>query len=132
VLAAIAGRIAAPSVRAAAIGTAQTVVAVARMASSAAFGVLWYAVGRGPAILSVAVALAAAIPVCWVVVRKVDVPEPAAVGAGKEPAPVTALLGAADASEAVAAPAPADAPLAAHRADCAVCDECDHPHGQTR
>jgi MFS family permease len=76
VLAAIAGRIAAPAARASAIGTAQTVVAVARMASSAAFGVLWYTVGRGPAILAVAVALAAAIPVCGFVLRGVDATDP--------------------------------------------------------
>lgn len=72
VLAALAGRIAAPSVRASAIGTAQTVQAVARMGSSALFGVLWYSMGRQPAILAVAAVLAVALPVCWVLVRPID------------------------------------------------------------
>ena len=52
------------------------------MASSALFGLLWYTVGRGPAILSVAVLLAAAVPVAWFVVRGLDAPEPALVDAG--------------------------------------------------
>ncbi|MEZ0447916.1 MFS transporter [Cellulomonas sp. ICMP 17802] len=76
VLAALVGRRAAPNVRASAIGTAQTVVAVARMASSALFGLLWYTVGRGPAILSVAVLLACAVPVAWFFVRGLDAPSP--------------------------------------------------------
>ena len=76
VLAALVGRRAAPNARASAIGTAQTVVAVARMASSALFGLLWYTVGRGPAILSVAVVLACAVPVAWYVVRGLDAPPP--------------------------------------------------------
>ncbi|KQR12446.1 MFS transporter [Cellulomonas sp. Leaf334] len=82
VLAALVGRRAAPNVRAAAIGTAQTVVAVARMASSALFGLLWFTVGRGPAILSVAVLLACAVPVAWYVVRGLDAPVPELVDAG--------------------------------------------------
>jgi MFS family permease len=81
VLAALVGRRAAPDARASAIGTAQTVVAVARMASSALFGLLWYTVGRGPAILTVAVLLAAAVPLAWSVVRGLDAPEPAPVDA---------------------------------------------------
>lgn len=79
VLAALTGQLASPAVRGAAIGTAQTVVAVARMGASFAFGALWYAVGRTPALLIVAVLLAVAIPVCLVVVRGVDrdpVPSP--------------------------------------------------------
>ncbi|WP_421741980.1 MFS transporter [Cellulomonas sp.] len=76
VLAALVGRRAAPNARASAIGTAQTVVAVARMASSALFGLLWYTVGRGPAILTVAVLLACAVPVAWYVVRGLDAPTP--------------------------------------------------------
>ena len=81
VLAALVGRRAAPNVRASAIGTAQTVVAVARMASSALFGLLWYTVGRGPAILTVAVLLACAVPVAWYVVRGLDAPVPEPVDA---------------------------------------------------
>jgi MFS family permease len=72
VLAALTGRIAAWNVRATAIGTAQTVQAVAQMISSAAFGALWYAVGRQPAILAVAAVLAVALTLCWVLVRPID------------------------------------------------------------
>lgn len=72
VLAALAARVAAPSVRGAAIGTAQTVQAVGRMAASAGFGVLWFALGRGPAVLVVAALLAAAVPACWLLVRVLD------------------------------------------------------------
>lgn len=72
VLAALTGRVAAWNVRATAIGTAQTVQAVAQMISSAAFGVLWYGVGRQSAILTVAVILAVALTFCWVLVRPVD------------------------------------------------------------
>ncbi|WP_426594503.1 MFS transporter [Cellulomonas sp. McL0617] len=82
VMSALVGRLAPSSSRAAAIGTAQTVVAVARMAASAAFGVLWFTVGRGPAILSVAVLLACAIPVAWITVRRLDQPEEALEAAG--------------------------------------------------
>jgi len=77
VLAALVGRMAPVTVRASAIGTAQTVVAVARMASSAAFGVLWYTVGRQPAILSVAVALLLAVPLGWLALRGLDHTAPA-------------------------------------------------------
>jgi MFS family permease len=72
VLAALTGRVAAPNVRATAIGTAQTVQAVAQMVASAAFGVLWYTAGREPAILAVAVVLAVAVAGCWLLVRPID------------------------------------------------------------
>ncbi len=72
VLAALTGRVAAPNVRATAIGTAQTVQAVAQMVASAAFGALWFAVGRRPAILAVAAVLAVAVGVCWLLVRPLD------------------------------------------------------------
>ncbi|GAA3796931.1 MFS transporter [Cellulomonas soli] len=74
VLAAVVGQRTAPQVRASAIGTAQTVVAVARMAASAAFGVLWYTLGRQPAIVCVAVLLAVALPACWFALRHLDHP----------------------------------------------------------
>ncbi|WP_235929658.1 MFS transporter [Cellulomonas citrea] len=74
VLAAVVGQRTAPAVRASAIGTAQTVVAVARMGASSAFGVLWYTLGRQPAIVCVALALAVALPLCWVVLRGIDRP----------------------------------------------------------
>ena len=83
VLAALVGRRAAPNVRASAIGTAQTVVAVARMASSALVRPALVhrrprpgdPVGRGPA-------RRAPCPVAWFVVRGLDAPEPALVDAG--------------------------------------------------
>lgn len=72
VLAALAGQLADTSVRAAAIGTAQTVVAVSRMVSAAAFGFLWYGLGRGPAMLLMAAVLAVAVPACFVALRGLD------------------------------------------------------------
>lgn len=71
VLAAVVGEHADPSVRATAIGTAQTVVAVARMVSAAMFGILWYSVGRMPAMLAVAALLAVATPLALWAVRAV-------------------------------------------------------------
>ncbi|WP_367650500.1 MFS transporter [Nocardioides sp. zg-DK7169] len=61
VLAAVAGRVVVPAVRASAIASAQTVVAVARMASSAGFGLLWFWLGPGTALLVVATALGAVL-----------------------------------------------------------------------
>ncbi|MCG2798119.1 MAG: MFS transporter [Cellulomonas sp.] len=72
VLAAVVGQRAAPAVRASAIGTAQTVVAVARMAASSAFGILWYTLGRQPAIVCVGILLTLALPVCWFALRGID------------------------------------------------------------
>ncbi len=72
VLAALTGRLAAANVRATAIGTAQTVQAVAQMIASAAFGALWYAVGRQSAILAVALVLSVALTACWALVRQTD------------------------------------------------------------
>jgi MFS family permease len=72
VLAALVGRMTPANVRASAIGTAQTVVAGARMLASTGFGVLWYALGRDRAILSVAVTLALAVPLGWLALRRLD------------------------------------------------------------
>ncbi|PUA82337.1 MFS transporter [Nocardioides currus] len=63
VIAAVAGRLVPAGVRASGIATAQTVVALARLASSLAFGVLWFAVGPQQALVLVGVLLAVAIPV---------------------------------------------------------------------
>lgn len=63
VIAALAGRLVPEGVRASGIASAQTVVAVARMLSSAAFGVLWFAVGPRAALLAVGVVLLVALPV---------------------------------------------------------------------
>lgn len=71
-LAAIAGRIARPEVRASAIASAQTVVAVARLVASSAFGLLWFVVGAHLALLVVAALLLALIPAAYVAVRVLD------------------------------------------------------------
>ncbi|MGV8978132.1 MAG: MFS transporter [Cellulomonas sp.] len=73
VLSAIVGQIAEPSARGTAIGTAQTVVALARMLASTGFGLLWYTVGRGNAMFVAAAVLALAIMACWFLVRRLDV-----------------------------------------------------------
>lgn len=78
VLAAMAGSMVPAQARASAIGTVQTAVAAGRLISSVAFGVLWYALGRGPALVAVAVMLLVAIPVGWVLLRRyADAPQPA-------------------------------------------------------
>lgn len=65
VLAALTSSLVPASVRAVGIATTQTVVAVARFASSLLFGVLWASLGRGPAVYAFAVLLLLAIPVAW-------------------------------------------------------------------
>ncbi|MFT3877014.1 MAG: MFS transporter [Propioniciclava sp.] len=70
VLAALAGAMVAPQVRASAIGTVQTAVAVGRLLSSVAFGLLWYTLGRGEALMTVAVLLALAVPVGYLLLRR--------------------------------------------------------------
>ncbi|WP_028471906.1 MFS transporter [Nocardioides alkalitolerans] len=72
VLAAVAGRIVAPAFRARGIATAQTVVALSRMAASAGFGVLWFWVGPGTALLVAAAALALLLPPALLAVADVD------------------------------------------------------------
>ncbi|HEX6869679.1 MAG TPA: MFS transporter [Micromonosporaceae bacterium] len=66
VLAALVSRLVPAQVRGSGIASAQTVVALARFGSSVAFGAIWYTIGRTPALLIMAVALAAALPfVAW-------------------------------------------------------------------
>jgi MFS family permease len=72
VLAAVAGHLAAPEVRASAIACAQTVVAAARFAASTMFGVLWIALGPHRALLTVAVLLVVVIPVILLLVRDLE------------------------------------------------------------
>jgi len=72
VLAAIAGGVVAPAVRASGIASAQTVVALARMASSAGFGLLWFWVGPGTALLVVAGTLAVVVVPALVVLAPLD------------------------------------------------------------
>lgn len=69
VLAALAAETTSPQTRATGIAAVQTVVAVTRFVSAAGFGVLWYALGREPAMIAVAVLLAVAIPVAALVLR---------------------------------------------------------------
>lgn len=76
VLAALAARISATSVRTSGIATAQTVVAAARFASSLLFGLMWTQVGRVPALVVMTVSLAVAIPVAAVLLRGVDPSQP--------------------------------------------------------
>jgi hypothetical protein len=52
-----------------ALGTAQTVVALSRMASAAAFGVLWYAAGPAAAATCVALLLVPALVCAAVLLR---------------------------------------------------------------
>jgi hypothetical protein len=69
VLAALTSALVPTAVRATAIGTAQTVTAVTRMAASAGFGVLWYTFGSVDALWFAAAALAIAVPVCAYLIR---------------------------------------------------------------
>lgn len=69
VLAALTAQLVPAETRGTAIASAQTVVALTRFASAAGFGVLWFAVGREPAILIVAVAVAVVVPVAAIVLR---------------------------------------------------------------
>lgn len=61
VLAALASRLVRPEKVATSIGAAQTVVALCRMAASAGFGILWFAIGASAAMLTAAVVLAAVL-----------------------------------------------------------------------
>ena len=69
VLAALAAEATTTQTRATGIAAAQTVVALSRFVSAAGFGVLWFAVGREPAMIVVAVLLAVAVPVAALVLR---------------------------------------------------------------
>ncbi|GAA4753960.1 MFS transporter [Nocardioides endophyticus] len=72
VIAALAGRLVPPEVRASGIASAQTVVALARMASSAGFGVLWFLFGPQVALVVVALVLLVALPFALSAVRRLD------------------------------------------------------------
>jgi MFS family permease len=72
VLPALVSRLVSAQARGSGIAAAQTVVALARFASSLAFGSLWIALGRGPALLGVAAALATAVPVAYWLLRSAD------------------------------------------------------------
>lgn len=72
VIAAVAGRLVRPEVRASGIASAQTVVALARLVASTGFGLLWYAMGPRAALVTVAGALLVAIPMAILFVRNLD------------------------------------------------------------
>ncbi|TFC52679.1 MULTISPECIES: MFS transporter [unclassified Cryobacterium] len=69
ILAALAAQSTSEASRATAIASAQTVVAATRLIASTGFGVLWFAVGRGDAMLIIAGALALLIPLAALVLR---------------------------------------------------------------
>ncbi|WP_345893454.1 MFS transporter [Cryobacterium sp. SO2] len=70
VLAALAAQFAPAGSTATSLAGAQTVVAVARFLASAAFGVLWYAVGSTQALFGFAAALLLMLPVAWFILRR--------------------------------------------------------------
>lgn len=72
VLAALAARVVQTPVRASGIATTQTAVAVARFVSSVGFGLMWTMLGQRPAMVIVGVALIAALPLAWVLLRGVE------------------------------------------------------------
>lgn len=72
VIAAIAGRLVGSEARASGIAAAQTVVALARMAASAGFGVLWLLLGPQQALLVVGIALVVAVSVAATQIRPID------------------------------------------------------------
>ena len=72
VIAALASRLVPSTVRASGIASAQTVVAVARMLSSAGFGILWFAIGPQHALYVVGCALLVILPLATTTVRRLD------------------------------------------------------------
>ncbi|WP_314213461.1 MFS transporter [Pseudarthrobacter equi] len=70
ILAALVSQLAVPEHLGTALGTAQTVVALSRMVSAAAFGVLWYAAGPAAAAACVAVLLLPALGTATVLLRR--------------------------------------------------------------
>jgi MFS family permease len=86
VLAALAAQFAPQDSTASGIAAAQTVVAVGRLLGATGFGVLWFAAGREAAVLIVAAALAAAIPLLYLLLRPLSSAEAAATAERIEPA----------------------------------------------
>jgi MFS family permease len=69
VLAALASQLTPPEKLATGIGAAQTVVALSRMAASAGFGFLWFALGPSTAMLVVGGCLCVAVPAALLILR---------------------------------------------------------------
>ncbi|BBH68035.1 MFS transporter [Actinoplanes sp. OR16] len=78
VLPALVSRLVPAEARGSGISAAQTVVALARFASSVLFGLLWAVQGPSWSLVLFAVLLAAAIPAAWVLLRGIDRREVAA------------------------------------------------------
>jgi MFS family permease len=72
ILAALVSQRAAPARLGTALGTAQTVVALSRMASAAGFGVLWYALGAEAAVTVVSVLLVIALAASTALLRSAN------------------------------------------------------------
>ena len=72
VLAALVSRLVAPQARGSGIAAAQTVVALARFASSVGFGSLWLVLGPREAMVVMAALVALALPVAFRLIRDVD------------------------------------------------------------
>lgn len=71
VLAALAAELTTPEARATGIAAAQTMVAIARFAAAAGFGVLWFAIGPEAATVVVATLLTVAIPGAALLLRPI-------------------------------------------------------------
>lgn len=71
-LAALASRLSGSTSRGVAIASVQTAQALARFVSSVMFGLLWSLTTQATAILTVAVALTAALPALWLLLRQTD------------------------------------------------------------
>jgi MFS family permease len=69
VLAAAAASVVRPEVRGSAIATAQSAVALTRLAAAVVFGWTWTLVGPGHAALLMAAVLALVVPVAWLILR---------------------------------------------------------------
>jgi MFS family permease len=72
-LAALAGRIVAPTARSSGIATAQTVQAIARFASSLLFGLSWTLWGPRNALFTVAALLVVALPTGWLLLYRTNI-----------------------------------------------------------
>ncbi|QYH37258.1 MFS transporter [Salinibacterium sp. M195] len=55
--------------RATSIAAAQTVVALSRFVAAAGFGILWFAIGREPAMMLVSIGIAIVIPIVAIILR---------------------------------------------------------------
>lgn len=69
ILAALAAQFTPPEATATGIAAAQTVVAVARLIAATGFGLLWFTLGREPAAVTAAIALAVVLPIGALLLR---------------------------------------------------------------